>query len=131
MKFLLKHHKLFAIICLLICVLIAILQYNEIGLGVITSYGADFFCPIFLYYWVRRKKDPLSKLSNKYFSPIQVSIGLFTLCLAWELRQLYNSEKYGTFDLLDILVYFIAVLFCYLIDNNIKESLNNTTHNTI
>lgn len=130
MKFLLKYHKHLAIICVLICVLISILQSYKINLGIITNYGADFFCPILLYYFFRMRKDDFSKLYKRQFTSIQVSIGLFILCVAWELRQLYNSQKYGTFDLIDFFVYFIAILICYIIDEKIKEFLkrHNSQH---
>jgi hypothetical protein len=42
-KYLIKDHKIFAFVGLIICGIIATLQFNNIQVGIITDYGADFF----------------------------------------------------------------------------------------
>ena len=129
MKYLIKHHKILAKYGLLICGLIAVLQFKKIQVGILTNYGADFFAPIMIYYWVRVYNRFFIKLPKKP-TKIMVALGLLTLCVLWELRQFYYPN-YGTFDLFDIFVYAIAVFLCYLTDIKIEKIKRITAHNTV
>ena len=128
-KYLIKHHKILAILGLIICGLIAVLQFKKIQAGILTDYGADFFAPVIIYYWVRVYNRFFIKLPKKP-SKIIVSLGLLTLCILWELRQIY-SPNYGTFDIFDIFVYAIPVFLCYLTDNEVEKITRITAHNNV
>lgn len=126
-KYLIKHHKILAFVGLIICGIIATLQFNNIQVGIITDYGADFFTPIIIYYWAKVYNRFFIKLPKKP-SNIIISVGLLTFCILWELRQFYSPD-YGTFDIVDIPVYGIAVFLCFLIDYKVEKMTIITAQN--
>lgn len=100
--------------------LIAFFQVSKLNLGIITSYGADVFAPMLLYYLIRRNIGSIAILFNRPVSAKQAYLIIFGACLAWEMKQYINPET-GIFDFFDILAYGLSLTICYIFDTSIEN----------
>ncbi len=93
--------------------LIAALQMAHFRLWPLTTHGADFACPAWLYLESLRGKTFLRFLGLRPEKPLRLALGLLLLCALWELGQFYRFIP-GTFDFYDFLAYFLGVASAYV-----------------
>lgn len=96
-------------------VLIAGLQMAKVHLWPLSTHGADFVCPAWLHLESRRGKTFLRHLGLPAEKPLRLAVGIFALCLLWELGQLGHSIP-GTYDPYDLLAYFLGAAAAYGLD---------------
>jgi len=101
--------------------LCAIFDVFHVHAGLLTSYGADFTLPAWLYISARSLDDPRRQTALHRFcgrTP-QIAAGVFFLAsAATEISQYFWPKGIfpGTFDPFDILAYASGIGICYLMD---------------
>jgi len=105
----------------------ALLNMNRFKGGFLTNYLADVAFPPWYYIYLRglwstSKKTPQVILFGTWFgqTPERAAISIFLVGAISEVITLYwpNGIIRGTFDPMDILVYFSGLLICYVLDKN-------------
>ena len=99
----------------------AVLNMNNLRVGLLTNYGADLTIPAWLYIATRSLHNPEKRtLLNRYIgrSPAIAAIVLFFASTLTEVSQYFapNGIFSGTFDYYDILAYAIGIGICYYLD---------------
>jgi hypothetical protein len=106
---------------------IGLLQMFKVGVGFVTSYGADIITPAILYYSTRSRKTILSKILVTGLNAVQTFLLILSLCIIWEALQNFDFSgtvlaiTRGAFDPLDIVAYTLTLLVCYYIDKCLTD----------
>lgn len=126
-----NRRKLYYYTSFIISISIGAMQAYRVKGGILTNYGADFFGPAW-FYWTQRVSKPgrlyRAIISKEALKPLQLAVLVFSLCLVWEICQLFDwsgtilAITRGRFDWLDICAYAASLGICYFMDKRLERN---------